>query len=463
MGQAEKAFDVSKEAAIRVLKTKGFPRLSDTEWKDFCRKFKAEGFSFDTFTHIAKKTLGYDAPAIFKAWNSIEIDEKSPTGKHLGDIIKLARRVDKEMFVSVKKILDSGDASESMPERKADKIAWLLRHHKITYNTLRDSMFVDGEMLDDVVFAQIHYEMMNHGVSSKQAIESVMLAMAGHCKFNPIEDYLNRVYQEYDGSSQIEKLCGFFEDEESLFPLYFRKWCIGSVARVFKRAQNPMLVLMGAKGAGKGFFTEWLCPIPELYVSQAILPDNKDYMLRACDRWIWEVVELGSTTRRADIEALRAFLTQKVFTVRRPYGHGDVDKFATASFIGTINDDGAGFLSDISGTRRYRPVTLTDIKWGYAQEIDIHQLWGQAMSLYMQGETAQLDSDDNTHLQTKILPKYKRVNILEDFITETFERDEQEVTPSTVILDTLYARGYHGKNSKSDMMDLSTARRERIV
>jgi predicted P-loop ATPase len=61
------------------------------------------------------------------------------------------------------------------------------------------------------------------------------------------------------------------------------------------------------------------------------------------------------------VEALKWFLTLETVTVRRPYGHFDLDKPALASFIGTVNDDGAGFLTDVTGNRRFRPTSLTTI------------------------------------------------------------------------------------------------------
>lgn len=40
-------------------------------------------------------------------------------------------------------------------------------------------------------------------------------------------------------------------------------------------------------------------------------------------------------------------------TLRKAYTKYDITKPAITSFIGTINEDGAGFLTDTTGNRRY--------------------------------------------------------------------------------------------------------------
>jgi predicted P-loop ATPase len=111
-----------------------------------------------------------------------------------------------------------------------------------------------------------------------------------------------------------------------------------------------------------------------------------------CSKWVWEVEELGSTIRKADIEALKAFISKEIINVRKPYGHDEIVKPATASFIGTINSSG-GFLADPTGSRRFRCCTLTEIDWKYSRDIDVNQIWAQAVALFKHGETFELDPE----------------------------------------------------------------------
>lgn len=99
---------------------------------------------------------------------------------------------------------------------------------------------------------------------------------------------------------------------------------------------------------------------------------------------IWEMGELGATTRKADQEALKAHLTRKNFTLRSPYGKREREYPHRACYIGTVNKEG-GFLYDKTGSRRYHCVTLNSINWDYSKEIDFDQLWGQAKEIFKAG------------------------------------------------------------------------------
>ena len=77
------------------------------------------------------------------------------------------------------------------------------------------------------------------------------------------------------------------------------------------RGQNPMLVLDGDQDIGKSTFCKFLAsPLPELFVEDAIHPDDKEHHRYLATKWIWEVAELGATTRRQDQEAIKSFLTK---------------------------------------------------------------------------------------------------------------------------------------------------------
>lgn len=205
----------------------------------------------------------------------------------------------------------------------ADKIAAELQQagYRFTYSDLKDRVFIDGEPITDVMRDIVYCEMVNRGYKSRALIESVMSREGYACRFHPVKDYLNGL--TWDNDTHIECLGQYFSDKDSVFTLYLRKWLIGAVAKAFTGAQNPMLVLVGGQGLGKGEFTRWLCPVPDLFIESPIVPDLNDHKIRLCEKWVWQVGELGATTRKADVEALKDFLTLEGTTIRRPYGHFD--------------------------------------------------------------------------------------------------------------------------------------------
>jgi predicted P-loop ATPase len=205
--------------------------------------------------------------------------------------------------------------------------------------------------------------------------------------------------------------------------------------------RNRVLVLDGRQSIGKSYFVRWLAsPLPAHYHEGAIVPEDKDCRLRAASTWIWEVAEFGSTTRRADREALKFFLSRQWVRERKPYGRRDISKPALASFIGTLNDE-AGFLSDPTGSQRFMCCTLTSIDWDYSKELDINKVWGQAVALWRAGEPWELTPEELAKV-SEINANYEITDPLAQRIVDNYEIDatQQDWRATTAdIIDAIRA------------------------
>jgi predicted P-loop ATPase len=89
------------------------------------------------------------------------------------------------------------------------------------------------------------------------------------------------------------------------------------------------------------------------------------------------VAELDSTTKRSERSALKHFISTRTVKVRVPYGEVRHRKAGVASMIGTINEDGTGFLHDPTGNRRFAVIHLEAIDWSYATGIDKASIVGR--------------------------------------------------------------------------------------
>lgn len=259
--------------------------------------------------------------------------------------------------------------------------------YKLRLNDMTDDIEADGEIFADVEEAKLIATVRDHKILHGEKIgishaREAMVVQALDNRYHPVKDYLNKL--TWDGKDHLTELIEHFEDTAGFFEKWFRHWIVGAVAKVFEGFQNPMLVIDGPQAIGKSYFARWLCPpgLDRNFYAGAILPDNKDCRLRQRDCWIWEVQELGATTRRADLAALKAFLTTEVVRDRKPYGHRDVIKRAISNFLGTINNDRSGFLLDRTGNRRFLVCQVEKIDWGYPDQVPIGQLWAQAVALY---------------------------------------------------------------------------------
>jgi predicted P-loop ATPase len=140
--------------------------------------------------------------------------------------------------------------------------------------------------------------------------------------------------------------------------------------------------------------------------------------------WIWEVSELGGTMAKAEMNALKAILSQQWVKVRKAYGKHEVNKPAMASFIGTINNE-AGFLNDYTGSRRYMVTKLTSIDWSYTK-LRVDDIWAQAVDLYKSGYSWTLDEDERG-VANEINEVYTIEDVTQAAVLKYFEIDSNRL------------------------------------
>lgn len=355
---------------------------------------------------------------IWNAWH--EAEREQPGTGHIAAHAALNAIDRDDQYVH---LLSSGFRPLGKPEyrfKARDYIAVLSRlGHSFALNACDDRIEVDDELLTDVQEATIRTELRDQGLRFMSWARDAYIAEAARNVYHPVKRYLESL--EWDGKDHIAALAGHIKDRHGTFSVYLRSFLIGAVAKCYSQAQNPMLVLDGQQGIGKSYLAKWLAsPLKDYYLESPIDPGNKDHHIRLMRTWIWEVGELGSTTRRADREALKYFLTIRNVTVRKPYGRYDIVKPALASFIGTVNND-AGFLDDPTGSRRFRTCTLEAIDWSYAS-LDVNQIWAQAYALYRAGKPWDLTNDEAAQA-SEINTEYEIEDPLHDLLQLHFEID----------------------------------------
>lgn len=332
-------------------------------------------------------------------------------------------------------------------------------------NEAGDTIEVNGERLDDFVLSIIRSKMRGEGFTSAAAVEDIVRAEAYAHRYHPIRTYLTNVGMTYNGQANIALLAAHFEDLTKPYPLFatwLRRWLIGAVAKAMDggQTQNAMLVLDGPQGVGKSHFARWLCsPMKGYFLDDAINPSDKDSVIRLAMYWIWEVGELGSTIRKADVEALKAFITRQVVTVRKPYGRIDMVKPALASLIGTVNNS-AGILVDTTGNRRFLVATVKSIDWAYTTNLDPNQIWAEAFTAWVAGESWYLtkaeaeQSEENNQ-------GYRLPNPIDGYLAKYFEinpddQDPDHWTSTADIVGRIIDMGYKGQSTRSIAMEVAS-------
>lgn len=339
--------------------------------------------------------------------------------------------------------------------------------YSFALNECGDIVEVNGKRLEDIELSTIRARMRAEGFNNAHAVEDVVKMQAGLKRYHPIKNFFSLTGMNWDGQNNIANLAEHFEDitePHKLFGLWLRKWLIGAVAKVMGdgKHQNAMLVLDGTQGIGKSYFAYWLCtPMPRYFIEGAIDTNDKDSLIRLISNWIWEVSELGATTRKSDIESLKAFISQRMVTVRRPWGRMDMVKPAMASLLGTVNNS-AGILADQTGNRRFLVSTIKSIDWTYSVKIDPSQVWGEAARAYMDGEKW-----EPTRKELKMAEEnndsFRVPDVIEGYLARYFDIDPHNhnwFTVTSEIESKLQTTGFRGGNSRSSAMQIAATLKE---
>jgi predicted P-loop ATPase len=295
---------------------------------------------------------------------------------------------------------------------------------------------LEWKLMDDTIEAVIRTELreIGYGIkgadkANRTAVSEGWVTLAHRQRYNPIIAYFERLRHvpylpNTNGGPMpapvtIEGLQVYLDNPDGWATRWLFRWMTGAIAKVFTQERNPMLVLSGQQNKGKSTFIRWLCPpeLREFFREGAIRPDIKDERLRLADTFMQEVPELGSTTRRADVEAFKDFITRKNIVERPPYGSRPIKKPAVCSFIGSVNFDGAGFLVDTTGNTRFLVTEVNGFDFSYSK-IDVNLLWREAIWFYDNFPRVWELSPAEKDAQQAINKQFEMVNALEDVVLQ---------------------------------------------
>lgn len=268
-----------------------------------------------------------------------------------------------------------------------------LGYTNIKENSLSGETEMWGRIPTDSDLAEMRDKLREVGLKDKTMIKDIFLRIGKENEYNPIKDYLEGIV--WNGEDNIGRLCKYFKDDEGLFPLFFKKWIVGAISKIYNHTENRVLVLDGAQNIGKSKFCEWIGEVAgqNLFTQAGLGYINNDTELGLVRYWIWEISELDGVAGRSSYGKLKNFLTRKYVTNRAAYKEARIHKPAISSFIGTYNNI-SGILSDPTGNRRFMICTLEEIQWWEYMKMDVNQIWAQAFHLFKTGYDHNLDREE---------------------------------------------------------------------
>jgi hypothetical protein len=161
-------------------------------------------------------------------------------------------------------------------------------------------------------------------------------AMAEANQFDPVADFLLGLadYQPLPMAQwqRLDKwLLGVDNPTAAAFLTQF---FVGAVARVLNPGCEARCspVLVGPQQRGKTTLGRIL--FGDDYWVEGLSDLSRDSRMRCQTAWACELSELDGVTRRADVESLKTFLTEREDSFRKPYGKGIVQNAAELRFLG---------------------------------------------------------------------------------------------------------------------------------
>jgi putative DNA primase/helicase len=218
-------------------------------------------------------------------------------------------------------------------------------------------------------------------------VDEAVQLVAERWSSHPVRDYLNDAFKNWDKKSRLDDL--LIRVAGAPDTLYTRavtkNFFLGAVARVMWPGiqVDTVLILEGPQGAGKSTFFRTLAS-DDWFFDTVFNIGGKDGYQALRRKWIVEFSELDALGS-ADLARVKAFITSVKDSYRPSYGKTTLDFPRQCVFAGTVNPNGAGYLNDTTGARRFWPVLIGKIDLKMVRE-ERDQLWGEAFARYTRNE-----------------------------------------------------------------------------
>lgn len=268
----------------------------------------------------------------------------------------------------------------------------------------------------------------HYGLSQPNKLRDAMQAVVGRNRVHPVKEYLNGL--EWDGVDRLDWLLIEYQgaDDSIYTRAVTRKTLTAAVARIMEPACkfDQMLVLVGDQGLGKSTLFHKLAG--EWFNDSLSTVQGKEAYEQLQGSWILEMAEL-SATKKADVEAIKHFLSKREDIFRVSYGHHTSIFPRQCIFIGTTND--REFLRDRTGNRRFWPVQANKDKitkdiWKDLDQHEIDQLWAEAVQYYNDGEELFISGEAMEQakaIQAEHTEEQPLVGLLREFLDKPITED----------------------------------------
>lgn len=307
--------------------------------------------------------------------NALELDKQGHIKDTLDNIVLILRNDEQLQSIAFNRHRDGIDVKNGVPWEQM-KPGWN-----------------DSDNASLKVFLSRKY-----GIYSPNKTKDAIIAVATQRAYHPIKEYLESL-PKWDGVSRVETLfIDYFGAEDNNYTKAIsRKFMVAAVARIFHPGTkfDSVPILNGPQGIGKSTFFAKLAG--EWCSDSLTLTDMKDKAgpEKLQGYWILELGELAGM-KKADVETVKSFISRVDDKYRASYGVNVESHPRQCIIVGSTNAE-SGFLRDITGNRRFWPISVSGNSKKKSWEItkgEVEQIWAETLVLYAKGEKLYLEGDD---------------------------------------------------------------------
>ncbi|MDF2902390.1 MAG: hypothetical protein K0S25_28 [Bacillus sp. (in: firmicutes)] len=240
-----------------------------------------------------------------------------------------------------------------------------------------------------------HYLEKIYEINSPTKVHDSFQVLLKKHRFHPVRDYLEGLV--WDGVPRLDTV--FIDylgaDDTKYTRAVTRKSLTAAVARIMVPGIkfDYMLTMVGTQGLGKSYI---LTKLGQGWFSDSLTTvQGKEAYEQLQGVWLMEMGEL-SAARKADVEAIKHFLSKQEDIYRVAYGRQLSVFPRQCVFFGTTND--REFLKDRTGNRRFWPITVgihprKKSIWSDLSQQEIDQIWAEAVEVWKGKEPLHLSGE----------------------------------------------------------------------
>lgn len=300
----------------------------------------------------------------------------------------------------------------------------------IVYNQFKNMLDVIGPLPweqvkpgfgdTDLACAKLYFE-KTYGIWSPTKFKDAILAVTSAERlYHPVKDYLSAL--SWDGIPRLDTLLIDYlgAPDTPYVRAVTRKTLTAAVARIYRPGIkfDTILVLNGGQGIGKSTLFARLGR--EWFSDSLSLSDMKDKTApeKLQGYWLLELSELNGI-KKVDVEVVKSFLSRTDDKYRQAYGVSVESHPRSCIIVGTTNSEG-GFLRDVTGNRRFWPVSVTGHgKYRPWELRDVDQVWAEAVARFKAGEELFLKDEiaaEAYSMQREAMETDDREGIVADYL-----------------------------------------------